>query len=382
MEKMKKLRASTHKLRMPEEISPEALTNVKIYLRDQHQLEFTKDYEAVEKMMDTVDQIGIEWVTPRGTWPKRLSRALKHAIGKVPSDVISKCGQMAKSSCQRFGETVELKISRTVHWKQGDYGDYDSCFFGCRSAAPYMIFHHDGFALTLSSEEGERLGRAWCVPWRDHYVVFNSYAVNGECVECTTFARLLMALLGRNYYRKVRLLNRGYTEGVLWINNCYGFLVGDDVHNIEAVDLDLTVTCEECEADFTDESAGYWYEKSFRCAECSKTCYNCESVIPCGEEIYSRGDRFCRECWEEIGTYCDRCDDPVQADDVHDGPDNEPHCEACFNHRFVICFRCGDVVWGDEALTYQADLYCQGCYDLLIRTEEERQEEQNANTAD
>jgi hypothetical protein len=372
---MKALESGRYELSTPLTVSEQAIRQINDYLFKNFFYSsswarpelYEKAYNLFDNIMNDIYLLDRAWITKRGTFSKRLSRILKKHHKKIDNKIISQCGQIARSSCQTFADSVMLYIKRQVDWSDGYYGDAGSCFFWCREVAPQVIFEHGGYALTLHTIENDPLGRAWVVPYEDNYVIFNSYARSGYSVECTTFARLLMDLLEVTYYRKIQLTNRGTTDGIIWINSNYGFIVGNNCQDIQQIDLDIKCICEECGYDFTSEGESYLKEGSVLCEECGNgdryRCNNCGERVSEDNSYCVHDERYCEECFYDMYSYCEQCG---EYESNEGGMYIENYgfvCEYCFQHYWSTCEQCGELVHNDDVIySGNSAPYCEDCH--------------------
>lgn len=323
-------------------ISASALEEIKELLRVR--LVQTEDL-GVEQIPDKVlngliDEIGTEWTTKQGNWPKRFAKVIKQRRGqKLNSDFLSVVGKIARESCvEDTGR--DLIITENFDWEPGTYGDTESCFWGCRAGAKLLLEDNGGMALLIHGSNDEPLARAWCVPYENSYIVFNCYAVRKCPITIVTFARALSDLFNLAYYRNIGLTCRGINCGPLWINHSdevsdweggRAYIIGpQSVSTIEKVDLE--------------------YDPLY--------CDNCEDE--CDTDAYvEEGKVLCQCCWESSNIcYC--CEKRVHEDDVYTVED-EVLCPRCFDHEAFTCFECEYHFWKSDRIEIEGRMYCKDC---------------------
>lgn len=317
-------------------ISSAALSEITQLLKTKL-LEIEDDGYGVEPISDKVlkgimDEIGTEWTTKHGNWPKRFAKVFKHQRQqKFSSDFLSRVGKIARESCI-MSTGKELVITKDFSWNPGTYGDNSSCYWGCRSGAKKILEMSSSFALLIHGDNNLPLGRAWCTPYHEHYIVFNAYAVGGQSITIVTFARALSDIFNYPYYRNVELSCKHTTEGPLWINAGKGYIVGSqEVADIEDVNLDYTLYCDGCGEECTYEA-------------------NLE-----GNQV------FCEDCYKGSNE-CECCENRISEDDtywVHDCP----VCPTCFDREAYSCYSCGRNDWNDNSFVYDGEYYCEYCVD-------------------
>ena len=95
----------------------------------------------------------------------------------------------------------------------------------------------------------------------------------------------------------------------------------------------------------------------------------------CGEEFAESamrevdGEWYCEDCFDERFTVCARCGEIIEQDEAYFSPDGEPYCEDCFNDNCVVCERCGETIWSDNAFEVRTSTrgatqeWCEDCAD-------------------
>jgi hypothetical protein len=306
---VKDLECGEYSVLQRDEVSTSAIRQIRTYIADNTEDE--TDPNRLFKISQAVDSVGIDWITNRGTWPKRLARALKKAGIAASNDLLSRCGQVARHSTASTNGT-KMIVKDCIDWSRGTYGDGRSCYWGDRSGAKDMILENDGLALLFHGPNNEPLARCWCLPWESSYILFNAYARHGEAIELTTFARVVQDITGLPYYRKINLTNQGTASGMLWINSNMGFIVGPaEVAETESIDLDIE-------------------EQGPHCCCCGDDC---------GDDIW------------------------IEDASVHDG---EYYCDHCFSVRTAVCYNCEERILRDDSTTLGHRVFCEDCAEDLF----------------
>jgi hypothetical protein len=346
---VKTLECGEYSVLQRDEVSSSAIRQIKTYIGDNTEDE--TDPNRLFKIGQAVDSVGIDWITNRGTWPKRLARALKKTASTNGTKMI---------------------VQDSIDWSRGTYGDDGSCYWGDRSGAKDMILENDGFALLFHGPNNEPLARCWCLPWESSYILFNAYARHGEAIELTTFARVVQDITGLPYYRKINLTNQGTASGTLWINSNMGFVVGPaEVAETESVDLDIEKQeprCCCCGDDCGDDS--YQHDGESYCSDCFyerfTTCHHCEETIS-NDYSYRIGEDgeydYCEDCYQELARTCQHCDTEGFKDDMYDF-DGDWYCEDCYNDNVTSCHECGDDIWIEDASEHDGEYYCDHCFSV------------------
>ena len=70
-----------------------------------------------------------KWLTERGTLPKRIGAWWYARLEKkLDEEVITKLGNYAREAIPK-GQVYHFDITDRLNWKQGDFGDHQSCYF-------------------------------------------------------------------------------------------------------------------------------------------------------------------------------------------------------------------------------------------------------------
>ena len=365
------IKEGTYPINKATVISIPALEEIKEMLRNRL---MTEDPYGICRITDKelhqlMDEIGTEWVTKQGNWPKRFAKIFKHRRGqKFSNDFLSRVGKVARESC--FDSTGrELIITQEFSWDPGDYGDDDSCFWGCRAGARELLHNANAYALLIHGEDDRPLGRAWCAPFKEHYVVFNTYACYGESITMTAFARILSDIFNFSYYRNVRLTCRGRDNGPLWINGSKGYVVGSqDVSTIEHIDLDYRLYCSNCEDECVQE-AHLDDDDNILCEHCyegSHVCDGCGRRVHDDDVCYVNDTPVCPRCFDRSAFTCYECGESDWNDNAHEHNGNS-YCEYCFHKYYAYCQCCDETVEKDKAVEvtekYGIMTYCVDCFE-------------------
>jgi hypothetical protein len=346
-------------------ISDVALGNISFILR----ADFGFDHYTLTCILD---DIGIEWTAKKGNWPKRFAKIMKRHGHTFDNDFLSRIGKIARESCITSNAT-ELIVTPETHWHPGDYGDSGSCYWGCRSGAHLILKESKSFALLLHGEDDFKMARCWCTPWsnggEEYFVIYNCYCRSGEPINLISYSRIVSDIFNIPYYRDVQLTCRGRIEGPLWINGGKGYILGSQkASDIEEVDLDYFIKCDECGSECTDTAelhdgivtCGYCGEDTYHCSHCDTRLHDDEAWWPND----NADDCYCEECFRELFTRCRRCEAWEHNDDAVE-VDGEYWCDYCASEYAVQCDKCGDTVSESDAtyLEYEDIHLCENCFD-------------------
>jgi hypothetical protein len=316
------------------------------------------------------NEIGTDWMSKQGSWPKRFAKVFKKRRNqKFGNNLLSKIGQIARDSCN-LSQCESLTVTKDFDWTPGLYGDTSSCFWTSRSGAKFILRDADALALLLYGDSHRPMGRAWCVPYGNDYIIFNAYAREGEPITIVSFARILSDTFGFDCYRDIIFTNREMEDGPLWINGGLGFIVGNqNVSTITEVDIDYPLYCSECdeeccdEAHIDDSGSGVMCES---CVEGSIFCENCDARVSEDTVIYVNDTPLCERCFEKHAFSCYECGEVDWVDNAHKHNGNY-FCEYCFDRCYTYCEECDSSVDRDLAVDVTVDsgieVWCPSCLD-------------------
>lgn len=156
----------------------------------------------------TSETIGAEWVTNKGTLPKRISRFLHRECGiSLPATVLAEIGNLAKRDA-RSGE-FHVEVTRDLNLDADEFAHGGSCWWTEYAVSRCILKTNGGFGLrSFGKYGGWATGRSWVMPMKrqfsgpiltptfntddpDAYVVFNNYGDLGEGIGPVVFAHML-----------------------------------------------------------------------------------------------------------------------------------------------------------------------------------------------
>lgn len=270
----------------------------------------------LEEMLSALDR---RWTDDKNSrLPKRLGKLVKKTLSvSLPSQFF---GSLHKLQEEYGPKTFKLRwkdIVKEGFWREGKYGDANSCYWGDRSAAKEVLQAEGAFAIQY--EHQEDLGRCWAYNHYRGLVLFNHYG--------PLTLRTLASVIADNRkqkFERIALENDGSTDGLIYINSGIGYLIAD---NPETHSIDLQWDTSE-------------HESRYRC-------YNCGCSVD-EDEIYVGHDNcYCDCCFSELFTYCRCCDEAIDRDDAIE-VDGESYCEYCVTNDHTQCGCCDSWVPNDE----------------------------------
>ena len=167
----------------------------------------------------------------RGRLPKRVATYYKKEHNeKVPLSTLTSIGN--KVDQHSFGEqTYILEFTKRLDWNAGDFGDFGSCFWGCRNLAREALMKNNVFAVKFYRVGGSGYARAFVLKVDDGLIIFNAYGLS-----CKIIAYVLATLFDYPHRKDIELYISGDPDGLIWLN--------EDAHQIGLTSSANTVTVE------------------------------------------------------------------------------------------------------------------------------------------
>lgn len=195
------------------EIQMVVYTHVRPIRRETYdkQTGYSFNFQAV---WDALTEVGDQWQTKRGNYPKRLSSAIYKATKiALPPQLLAKVGDIARTH-SAGQDDLSIEITRDLNAPASHFAHSGSCWWGGYSESRCCLKSWAGFGIrSYESEQqptSEPSGRAWAIPFDSEqnptsnpeetvaYVIFNGYGNLGGY----TPARILAQLTGMTY-RKI-----------------------------------------------------------------------------------------------------------------------------------------------------------------------------------
>ena len=335
----------------------------------------------------------------QGKLTKRIGKFIHGCNGKRLSDHDrERIGTIARTNTATTNVHY-VDFTEDFDWRDGDFGDSGSCFWGDNEAARMAMQDDDDYSAIRFYKDAEMeqgIARAWlCELSKGAMVVFNGYGMQTHEIAVVLAQIMEQDTKKQHVVRKISLSNYGQNTGMLYINAGKGFVVGtaDAVGNRTALDFELEVydensaICEICNTHFDYENSGGYVDDTTLCDDClseyTSTCTHChdqalndngETVSDkfycddCVSKLHSAGVLVtCDECDElhhvdnastyeivfadldtEEQTLCDDCardyETCVVCDSLFAAKDGEDTCPVCNKDGKGRCENCGDVV--------------------------------------
>jgi len=309
---------------------------------------------------------GSQWLTDRGSWPKRFARGIKRYGLTLHSDQISRIGKLVKD--QITSMDLILHLSRIIDWTPGAYGDTGSCFFGCRKGARGVIEDNGGMVSKLHNLADSPLSRALVVPNGKGLALFNCYTMPGFPVDLQTHATALQKIGGFRYRTRIGLSQNGKDSNLIYINSGRGVVLSDEpIPTGGLVNLSLVVRCDDCNKDMRYRTEPETHNYRPICNECAAKYYQCDW---CGEEFkpdaslqpFMLGNRsYCPKCYPHHKRQCQRCGRVTNSRAIR-SVSGVDFCVPCFDVFYRRCNHCNLATPLNQGInTDCGNFYCMAC---------------------
>lgn len=344
-------------------IGYEGLSFLYTILRDSYPEVFFNQYQFYLVLQN----IGEDWITKKGKLPKRLQKYLKKAFDiSIPNELMGIIGDELTNFL--VTEEIFVQVTRKIDWKDGEFGDDNSCFWGERFGAKALIELNGGGALKFYLNE-EKAGRCLFLPYENGIVFFNIYGRLREFSKGNTkFLLTVIEALFKNIYpaahvKKVHLSNRGYTSSLLYINDGNGVYVSEVPYYKDSIDLNIEYYCYCCGRSFDEGS--YEPGNGFICFDCKKavTCDSCGTRIWDESSIYHiDNDLICFDCFELNTARCSACSNLYYITDLVPMGEISYICINCLEEHFVQCENCFEYIPKVCAIKENDKYFCDFCH--------------------
>lgn len=215
------------------EISEEGVEAIRSAVHNMYYESEPGDRTQWLKLAAQLKDLGNQWQTRDGNYPKRLSRYAYKKYGlKVPPKLMTQVGNIARDHSTAVDFTIA--VTRMLNKPARDFGHPESCWWSSYSTSRCVLKTNGGFGLRSFNANKRVSGRAWVIPLKKTetggltptfetekpaaFIIFNGY---GD-MQGYTAARIVSYMNGMTY-RKVE-----FSGAPMYINSSSGYLVGPD----------------------------------------------------------------------------------------------------------------------------------------------------------
>lgn len=127
---------------------------------------------------------GMPYRVPRTLFEKWEKRSITKRISQyfhethkydLPAKVKESLGEVLAPFI-KGSQTIRYDFNRTLDWRDGNYGDHDSCYFKrsfrCHGCVPTLLAA-GCFAMRFYNQRGKGNGRVLLLPWENGLIAFN-----------------------------------------------------------------------------------------------------------------------------------------------------------------------------------------------------------------
>lgn len=330
------------------EIDTEQCTDFIYYSIKQHYPDIMLSPSDIYFMLDL---IGSSWVSKEGKLTKRIQKYFENYFNiKIPNNIMGIIGDGLTNFI--ISRDINIKITTEFDWYPGDFGDFNSCFWGSRSGAKHLIMKNGGGALKFFSNNYHKVGRCLFLPFNNDVVFFNFYGQSDEFLKgnlpfLMNILKQMFSKIYKNekfYMKKVNLCNYGDSDALLYFNNDEGIIVSETLYEKNYVDFEIQYYCSYCKDTNFDEGR---YEEAydiFICDRCNDavTCDNCGNLIYSDENCYVTfyEESVCQDCFDKNYSRCRECNNIFCKDDLTEVEDHDLVCDFCLKNYYKKCDNC------------------------------------------
>jgi len=91
-------------------------------------------------------------------------------------------------------------------------------------------------------------------------------------------------------------------------------------------------------------------------------CQNCSCKIEEDDLQEFEGENYCQECFDDLFSYCEQCDETVSVDDMVYVNNDDYMCKSCRDANYTCCGACGEYVPNDDCFCINDHDVCEECY--------------------
>ena len=276
----------------------------------------------------------------RGTFPRRVSNWLYKEYGlKCPDSFVSELGNLARRHTEDNPAYHFEFMNDFSNWREGEFGDGGSCYYWSQNERVWEALASNGaWAVRFYQTDGRGLARAWFVPLpNDFYILFNGYGFVGNST--LIIARVIAAWLGAGY-KKITLYNNGHSNGLVWIDDAIGYVIGSEVMISGIGYYDLR-----------------WDVPGFSCYNCGNEVHEDYTYTGIDDHLY------CESCYGELFDRCEMCGDLHWREDITVTREDEYVCPYCLADDFTLCEDCWQYTRERNITVIDGQSYCPDCAD-------------------
>lgn len=287
----------------------------------------------IKHVMESFAQIdSLELVNKQGRIIKRFAKYFKQETGyKFSDELAGKLGDSLQYFVNQAAQDFFLDFTNDFNWNDGQFGHHGSCWWGTYKDSLPTFQNGGGWAIRFYEDMNQNningCGRTWIFPKDGMLMCFNSYGVSRP--QTSKVIKSIYKDAGIVLHYKAVELENSQNDTIPYINSGTGFILFPDGINESELDDRYDLDIE------TTEDERY-------------SCYGCGCRIDEGEEFYTNGETWCESCHSNRFSYCEKCDEYHDSDDIH-----EVHGHSSYNYLCGYCI--SQLHYCEECEEYSTD---------------------------
>ena len=291
----------------------------------------------------------LDIVNKKGKLLKRFALFYKMTYGEViPDNIMGIIGDCLQALIQNE-MSIEYAIDFTdkFDWNDGDFGKKGSCWWGTYGGSLPTFEQGGGWCIRFYDENKYGIGRTWIYPHPDYDVLlgFNSYGI--ERGKVSKIIKKIFDSHGIELHYATCTIENKANSNIPYVNGGTGFVLHtNDIQPKDYYDLDLEpIELENIES-----------------------CFHCGCRIDTEEDSYNyvHDDIYCEGCTNDLFSFCDKCGEYCNIDDVNSVRDSKSRysylCEDCAeNAGFVLCSDCHEYSEYCQIAEDTGNAFCESC---------------------
>lgn len=284
----------------------------------------------------------LELVNKHGRLLKRFSKFYKSFTGNILSnEVMGILGDCLQTVSENSTKEFFVDIVDKFDWCDGEFGKGGSCWWGQYRMSLPVFQDNGGWCIRFYDINNSGIGRTWLYPVENGILGFNSYGVERNKV-----SKILKSIFLESgidlFYTNCSIYNR-HNDNIPYINSGTGFVLCQVGYSAqESYDLDMEIPdgmecCRECGEMFSFDDGG--------------------GVV--------NGYSYCDICLSENFSFCDRCNEYENNDEVHGVQGHSRYnwlCEDCADYIGISrCDVCEDYTENCFHFENTGNVYCESC---------------------
>lgn len=312
------------------------------------------DCDVRDYLQRFAESDSLDLINKHGRILKRFAKFWKEHKGEKLSDEVQGIiGDRLQYYVMNHSDPTSFIVDFTdcFDWDDGQFGKSGSCWWGTYGDSLPTFEHGGGWAIRFYSDmdDSRGIGRTWIFPYGNVLLCFNSYGIERPLV-----SKVIKQVFYQNgvtlHYKKTEVYNSN-NGTIPYINSGTGFVLYPEGMSesdlLDKYDLDLET---------------YQDDEYTNCHECGRR-------IAYDESNCIGDNDYCERCTDKLFSYCERCEEYCDRDDVHPIKDSrwDYICQYCADAiDAVMCYSCDCYTESYVTTEDTNDNYCDDCRDGLF----------------